>query len=255
MELLKSSGNAPPPDPKKSGNSKTKSRGPPSAPTTTPAPPPPPSHTASPIQTPSPRPSPTHTAFPRPTPPSPSRAPSNQVSPSHSPSLGPVPGTHPQLVLQPLGAPQPQAQTRMSRSQKTAMKRKEEEEVQQILKDENLDQIDEKLSELVSLTEQPRDDDVMMFAVPMCGPYIAMQSFRFKVKLTPGNLKRGKAVKLANEVLFRQSNLIPRCRELIKSIGDQELTEVMLGNVKLAVPGINNVKGAGKAKGKKRSEE
>ncbi len=39
---------------------------------------------------------------------------------------------------------------------------------------------------LDSLTGCPKPGDVLLFAVPVCGPYAVLQSYKFKVKLTPG---------------------------------------------------------------------
>ena len=38
----------------------------------------------------------------------------------------------------------------------------------------------------------PRDDDVLLYAIPVCGPHAALQHYKYKVKLTPGNMKRGR---------------------------------------------------------------
>ena len=45
---------------------------------------------------------------------------------------------------------------------------------------------------LDALTGQPRADDVLLFALPMCAPYSAVQSYKFKAKLLPGADKTGK---------------------------------------------------------------
>lgn len=37
-------------------------------------------------------------------------------------------------------------------------------------------------SELDRLTGKPRDEDVLMFAVPVCGPYVSLRDYRYKVK-------------------------------------------------------------------------
>jgi hypothetical protein len=42
------------------------------------------------------------------------------------------------------------------------------------------------------LTAVPLPDDVLLFAVPVCAPYISMTNYKYKVKLTPGNVKKGK---------------------------------------------------------------
>jgi predicted ribosome quality control (RQC) complex YloA/Tae2 family protein len=36
------------------------------------------------------------------------------------------------------------------------------------------------------LTGSPLADDVILYAVPVCGPYLSLQSFKYRVKLTPG---------------------------------------------------------------------
>lgn len=58
----------------------------------------------------------------------------------------------------------------------------------------------DRLTELDALTGVPRADDILLYAVPMCGPYTALQGCKFKVKLTPGTAKKGKAAKTAVEV-------------------------------------------------------
>ena len=49
-----------------------------------------------------------------------------------------------------------------------------------------------KLNELDSLTGIPLPGDVLLFAVPVCGPYNALQSYKYRVKITPGTAKKGK---------------------------------------------------------------
>lgn len=44
----------------------------------------------------------------------------------------------------------------------------------------------DELGVLDSLTGLPGPDDVLLFAVPVCGPYSALQNYKYKVKLTPG---------------------------------------------------------------------
>lgn len=48
------------------------------------------------------------------------------------------------------------------------------------------------LSALDSLTGNPLPEDILHFAIPVCAPYPAIQKYKYKVKLTPGSLKRGK---------------------------------------------------------------
>eukprot|EP00300_Choanocystis_sp_HF-7_P019273 c20289_g1_i1.p1 GENE.c20289_g1_i1~~c20289_g1_i1.p1 ORF type:complete len:577 (+),score=172.14 c20289_g1_i1:1333-3063(+) len=138
---------------------------------------------------------------------------------------------------------------RMSRAQKTALRHQEAREIREILKDENLDQVDENLNDLLTFTGKPFDDDVCLYCVPMCGPYLAMSSFKFKVKLTPGTQRKGKAGKQAIEIFMRSAT--SRERELIKGVGDNEVLETMIANVTLSVPGLQSFKQAKKNQKKK----
>merc|ERR550525_164729 len=46
-----------------------------------------------------------------------------------------------------------------------------------------------------SLTGLPHEDDELLFVVPVCAPYSTLTNYKYKVKLTPGTGKRGKACK------------------------------------------------------------
>ena len=41
----------------------------------------------------------------------------------------------------------------------------------------------------------PLPDDILLAAVPMCAPYTAMQGCKFRIKLTPGSQRKGKAAR------------------------------------------------------------
>jgi hypothetical protein len=58
----------------------------------------------------------------------------------------------------------------------------------------------------------PRPDDILLFSVPVCGPYNFMQSFKYKVKVIPGTLKKGKAARQALELLSRWGPRAPGSR-------------------------------------------
>ncbi len=80
-----------------------------------------------------------------------------------------------------------------------------------MLAEENVEVLDpedrERLTQLDSLTGAPKQDDVLLFAVPVCAPYSALQGYKHKLKLTPGTQRKGKAA--------RQVRLLPLCRTLV----------------------------------------
>jgi len=133
------------------------------------------------------------------------------------------------------------------------------EEKKQIMEEENIIELNEddkeKLNELDSIVGIPLPDDILQFAVVVCGPYTALNSFKFKVKLTPGSMKRGKAAKAAISFFLHNNELSSIERDLIKFIEDNEMVHSILGNVKLSSPGLQLTKSNQKAKKKKQYKE
>lgn len=68
-----------------------------------------------------------------------------------------------------------------------------------------------KLAELTSLTGQPKDIDELLYAIPVCAPYDTLQKYKYKVKIEPGGQKKGKASKLAADLLTRLPDANARC--------------------------------------------
>jgi predicted ribosome quality control (RQC) complex YloA/Tae2 family protein len=133
-------------------------------------------------------------------------------------------------------------------------KDKEEEEIRRLMKDEKLDQLSEadleKMREmsakglgvnLSALTGRPRGDDVLLYAMAVCAPYDALGDYKYKIKITPGNFKKGKSAKLAITAFLHQAEATDREKELIRSIPDTELAMVMISNAKLQMAGLSSV--------------
>ncbi|KAJ3054664.1 hypothetical protein HK097_001144, partial [Rhizophlyctis rosea] len=74
-------------------------------------------------------------------------------------------------------------------------------EIRKLLEEENVAIADDdqvaNMSYLDSLTGQPHALDSLQHAVPVCAPWAALQKYKYKVKLVPGSLKKGKAAKSA----------------------------------------------------------
>jgi hypothetical protein len=54
------------------------------------------------------------------------------------------------------------------------------------------DEEKEKLIDLDYLTGNPLPSDILLYAVPVCAPYNALQTYKYRVKITPGTAKKGK---------------------------------------------------------------
>ena len=106
---------------------------------------------------------------------------------------------------------------------------------------------------LAALVGNPKEDDVLLHTIAMVAPYSALQGpYKYKVKLAPGNQKKGKGGRSALDSLLRSAQEIGTKREcdLIKSIPEPEITQIMVGNVRI-VSGSQNKgkKGNDKSKG------
>ncbi|GMH40784.1 hypothetical protein BSKO_08688 [Bryopsis sp. KO-2023] len=103
---------------------------------------------------------------------------------------------------------------------------------------------------LDSLTGCPKPEDILLYALPVCAPYDAMLSYKYKVKLTPGTQKKGKAAKQAIELLSRVGGALPNEVQLLKGVPDPDLMHVLLGSVKISMPGMQKIKDDNKKKKK-----
>jgi hypothetical protein len=77
---------------------------------------------------------------------------------------------------------------------------------------------------------------------------------KFRVKLTPGTGKKGKTVKNAVEVFTTSKDCSAMEKALMKGLSDPEMVAIMIGDVKMSVPGLYSTlknKKAEKKKGKR----
>uniref|UniRef100_A0A8V5FI98 Ribosome quality control complex subunit NEMF n=1 Tax=Melopsittacus undulatus TaxID=13146 RepID=A0A8V5FI98_MELUD len=95
---------------------------------------------------------------------------------------------------------------------------------------------------LDSLTGQPHPEDILLFAVPICAPYTAMTSYKYKVKLTPGTQKKGKAAKIALHNFMQSKEASAREKDLFRSVKDTDLSRNIPGKVKVSAPHLLNKK-------------
>ncbi|KAJ4822904.1 hypothetical protein Tsubulata_037852 [Turnera subulata] len=125
----------------------------------------------------------------------------------------------------------------------------EEDDVHEIAEEEK-----EKLNDLDYLTGNPLPSDILLYAVPVCGPYTALQSYKYRAKIIPGTAKRGKAAKTAMNLFSHMPEASAREKELMKACTDPELVAAIIGNVKVTAAGITQLKQKQK-KGKKSNKE
>ncbi|EGG13343.1 DUF814 family protein [Cavenderia fasciculata] len=147
---------------------------------------------------------------------------------------------------------------RKSRKEKREDKIKEQEEIKKLLEEENESTVkvdDNIFSNIDTLTGNPLENDILHFAIPVVGPYTIFNNYKYKVKLTPGHQKRGKAAKQAAATLLGLKNITAREKELIKIIKDEDISANMLADVRLHAPNLLATKKKEKAEKKAKATE
>lgn len=121
-------------------------------------------------------------------------------------------------------------------------------------------------AEISKLTGKPVPEDVILYALPVCAPYSTLAQYKYRVKLTPGNQKRGKASKQCLEMFYRSedsnggkkggksknSNNNSRYIGMIKAANDNEWIQAICGDVKISAAGASKVAKKSKAAKKKK---
>jgi hypothetical protein len=91
-------------------------------------------------------------------------------------------------------------QRRREQHVRVAEKTKEHEDIRALMKDaEGIEELDEdekaEMSHLDNLVGTPFPGDEILAAIPVCAPWNALGRYKYKVKLQPGAMKKGKAVR------------------------------------------------------------
>lgn len=99
-----------------------------------------------------------------------------------------------------------------------------------------------------SLTAVPTAEDEILYAVPVCAPYTTMTNYRYKVKLTPGPGKKGKATKQAVSHFMADRDASSRDKDLLRAVRDTDLSRNLPGKVKVSAPNMSKTKAKSKKK-------
>lgn len=92
-----------------------------------------------------------------------------------------------------------------------------------------------------TLTETPLQDDILLYAIPMCGPYSAFQNFKYKVKVVPGANKRGKAAKACLGMFLHDKRASQREKDLLRALKDQDYARNIPNKVKVSAANLKTM--------------
>lgn len=159
-----------------------------------------------------------------------------------------------------------QKERRRAQHQRQQKEIAEHEEVRRLMNEEGIEVLDAeemgKMTLLDNLVGTPLPGDEILEAIPVCAPWNAMGKFKYKAKLQPGAVKKGKAVKevfetwkavsgkkgVLDERAQDKERMWPREVELIKALKAEEAFNcVPVGKVRVMMAGGSS--GSGGAKG------
>jgi len=87
---------------------------------------------------------------------------------------------------------------------------------------------DGEASVIANLRRTVEPTDTILNVVPMCAPMMTVMPCKYKIRLVPGKLKKGKAAKAAVHQLLGWSQCQGAEREFVKGLADEELVRVMV---------------------------
>ncbi|KAF1838412.1 hypothetical protein BDW02DRAFT_413874 [Decorospora gaudefroyi] len=132
--------------------------------------------------------------------------------------------------------------------------------------DEGGETLKKNLQKLDGFTGRPLPNDELLSAIPVCAPWSALSTYKYKAKMQPGSTKRGKAVrevlaiwdhagkdaKAVDKTSQDVERIWPQEMELIRAWKETEVVGVVpVSKVRVMIAGGR--KGADIAKGKKKS--
>ena len=99
-------------------------------------------------------------------------------------------------------------------------------------------------SEISLLTGKLDENDVILYCMTMCGPYSCLinREFEYKIKIQPGNNKRGSAIKYVYDIfqnLIKNSSKLNEKLDILtlfNNVQETEINHIFLSNTKITPP-------------------
>ena len=106
----------------------------------------------------------------------------------------------------------------------------------QVLKEANEFQVPD--IDIESLISNPLPEDILQNCIPVCAPWIALQKYKYRLKIIPGSLKRGKAIQQAKQAFLAIATKKMKSKveqELIDSVPPKDWNDAMISKAKLVI--------------------
>ncbi|CAF1615595.1 unnamed protein product [Adineta ricciae] len=120
----------------------------------------------------------------------------------------------------------------------------DDETEQQEDEEEKAKRLSEDARLLSTLTGQPTSEDPLTNVIGVCAPWVALNNYKYKVKILPGGVaKKGKNVQAALKFFAMDRTASQLEKDLIKTVKDQEVTRNLpSGKVKFVLPSYIKLK-------------
>ena len=87
-------------------------------------------------------------------------------------------------------------------------------------------------------TSHPKPNDEILEALPLCSAYMTLSKFKYKIKLLPGNLKRGRVWKTCQALFGGVGSKSELERRALKGLPDVVSVNQLIGGCKVQAPGL-----------------
>ena len=94
----------------------------------------------------------------------------------------------------------------------------------------------ERLEIVNRIVSAPFKDDDIEYCLPVCAPITATNALKYRMKVTPGSQKKGKAAKLAMHILPRAPFPTPRELACVKAVADVDAAVALPAGCKISLP-------------------
>lgn len=90
-----------------------------------------------------------------------------------------------------------------------------------------------------SFVYSPKEDDDIIFCIPVCSSYRSLNEYKYKIKIKPGNQKKNKMIKSITEYFCKMKDCSDKEKYLMKNISNDYFHSILLNNSQTCISGFH----------------